>query len=236
MHLPRASTGTVPASETAKGPHDMATLTGPLLSFGARKSIGKTLVYSSWKGIPYSRQHVIPANPNTADQQDVRGVFRWLQQVFAYSAAEVQESWNAYASGQPLTGRNAIAKFNVANLQGEVDLANFIMAPAAKSGPVAAGISVAPGATQLAVTLTAPTLPSGWAIVQGVAGAILDQNPQSGTNYSILAAVDAATPFVPTITGLQAASDYIVGGWFKYTRPDGSFAYGPAMMTTGTTP
>jgi len=43
----------------------MSKLTGPLLSFGARGQIGKAMVTSTWKGVPYARQYVVPANPQT---------------------------------------------------------------------------------------------------------------------------------------------------------------------------
>jgi hypothetical protein len=213
----------------------MATLTGPLLSFSARKSIGKTLVYSSWKGIPYSRQHVIPANPNTADQQEVRNVFAWLQRVWAYAPALATEGWDAYASGQPMTGRNAFAKFNVGPLQGETTLANFIMSPAAKSGPVAAGATFTGGALQITAAITAPSLPSGWTIYSGIAACIPEQNPQSGQLFSIVAGEDLSSTYEVILTGLTAATTYVCGAWFKYNRPDGSFAYGPALQANEAT-
>lgn len=212
----------------------MATITGPLLSFGARASLGKTVVYSSWKGIAYARRHVVPANPDTLAQQDVRGVFRWLQSVWSYMPAEVQEGWNAYAQGQPLTGRNAIAKFNVSGLQNQVDLGNFVFSPAAKSGPVAASIAVNPAPGALAVDLGAPPLPNGWTIDSAVAAAILDQDPSTGTDYETVAATDSSDPYSLALPGLTPSALYIVGGWFKYVRPDGTFAYGPALMDSGT--
>lgn len=52
----------------------MAKVTTPLLSFGARGQLGKTLVYFPWKGIDAVRSYVIPANPNTAAQQSQRAL------------------------------------------------------------------------------------------------------------------------------------------------------------------
>lgn len=60
----------------------MARLTAPLLSLGASGSIAKSLVYSTWKGIPYARVHVIPANPKSVGQQEVRGVFATLTEMW----------------------------------------------------------------------------------------------------------------------------------------------------------
>lgn len=52
----------------------MAIVDSPLLSLGARKSIGKTITFSRIKGQNVARQRVIPANPNTADQQTQRSI------------------------------------------------------------------------------------------------------------------------------------------------------------------
>lgn len=51
----------------------MAKLKAPLFSFDASGQIAKSLVFMKWKGIKDVRQHVIPANPNTAAQQTQRG-------------------------------------------------------------------------------------------------------------------------------------------------------------------
>jgi len=213
----------------------MSTLTGPLLSFSARKSIGKTIVYSSWKGIPYARQHVVPANPDTADQQSVRTVFAWLQRVWAYSPSLLTQGWDAYAEGQPMTGRNAFSKFNVSPLQGETDLSDFVMSPSAKSGPVAGGAVFTPGNDLVTVDITAPSLPTGWTIYSGIAAAIRQQDPSSGVLYTVTAGEDLTSTYQVVLSGLASAQTYVCGAWFKYNRPDGSFAYGPALQGTALT-
>lgn len=60
----------------------MAILKAPLLSLDARGQFGKSIVYSGWKGLKTARQHVVPANPQTADQTTQRdkvtsGVSAW---------------------------------------------------------------------------------------------------------------------------------------------------------------
>lgn len=213
----------------------MAKTNGPLLSFDARASIGKTIVYSNWKGIPYARRYVVPANPDTVGQQAVRNVFKWLMSVWTYMPASVQEAWNAYAEGQPLTGRNAIAKFNVSPLQGAADLADFIFSPSAKSGPIAGAVTFTPGNDLVTVDLTAPVLPTGWTIVEAVAACIRQQNPGSGVLYTVTAGVDATSTYQVVLSGLASAQTYVCGGWFKYLRPDGTNAYGRAVMGTALT-
>lgn len=212
----------------------MSKTTAPLLSFEAAGQIAKTQVYSRWRGISYVRRYVIPANPNTSEQQLTRSAFKWLQNVWRYAPSVFQEAWAAYASGQPLTDRNAFGKFNIGPLRTAANLALFVMSPGAKSGPPAAAIGLTPGAGQITVALTAPSLPTGWTISEGIAAAIRDQDPNSGVLYTITAGTDATSPYSIVLAGLTAGQLYQVGGWFKYIRPDGSFAYGPNLLSSAT--
>lgn len=52
----------------------MAIVDSPLLSLGAKKTIGKTLTFLRVKGQNIVRQRVIPANPKTAAQQAQRAL------------------------------------------------------------------------------------------------------------------------------------------------------------------
>jgi len=53
----------------------MAKVAGPLLSLSASGKFANTLVASVWKGIPYMRQYVVPANPQTTAQVAHRALF-----------------------------------------------------------------------------------------------------------------------------------------------------------------
>jgi len=56
----------------------MAKLTGPLFSLDARGKLGSALVFIGWKGIKTVRQWLKPANPQSANQGDVRVVLGGL--------------------------------------------------------------------------------------------------------------------------------------------------------------
>jgi len=213
----------------------MARVVAPLLSFGGSGQIAKTQVYATWKGRPYARRYTIPSNPNTADQQETRGTFAWLNNVWKFMPSTAVEAWQAYGRNSRFTDRNGFIKINLSDLIGEADLTNFIFSPSASGGLAAASITVTPGNDQLGILLAAPTLPTGWSIVNATMAVIRQQDPQSGVLYTVTAAVDASAPYDQTITGLASAQTYIVGGWFKFLKPDGSFAYGQALMTTGLT-
>jgi hypothetical protein len=52
----------------------MAKVTGPLMSMDARGAFGKAMVFIGWKGIRDVRQWLIPANPQSAKQGNIRTV------------------------------------------------------------------------------------------------------------------------------------------------------------------
>lgn len=213
----------------------MAITTAPLLSFGASGAIAKTQVYASWKGRPYARRYVIPANPNTVDQQETRNTFSWLNSVWKFMPSTAVAAWQLYGDNNRFTDRNGWIKKNLSALREAADLANLIFSPSAGGGLAASAIAVTPGNDQLQVLLTAPTLPTGWTIVQAVFAIIRQQDPQSGLLYNVTAMVDAAAPYDVTFAGLASAQTYVVGGWFEFLKADGKSAYGQALMTTGLT-
>lgn len=211
----------------------MAKVVGPLLSMDASGSIAGTQVYAKWRGVPYVRQKVTPANPKTADQTKTRSVFTWLAAIWKLLDPASQAPWTASAKGQPYTNRNAFMGRNVKLLRGGTDITAMILSPGANGGLAAATATAAGGAGEITGTMVPPTLPSGWATTNARMVAINSQDPHSDTKYTSFAAVDAATPFAPSITGL-AAGTYEVFMWFEYTKPDASIAYGPSTSTTAT--
>lgn len=56
----------------------MAKVSAPFLSLDASGTVASTLTASKWKGRNYMRLRIIPANPNTAGQQDVRSILGTL--------------------------------------------------------------------------------------------------------------------------------------------------------------
>lgn len=212
----------------------MSKVNAPLLSFNASGAIAKTQVYASWKGRPYVRRYVIPANPDTTEQQSTRNVFAWLQNVWKFAPAQITEAFDAYASGQVMTGPNALIKTNLSALRGDTDLSAFLFSPGAKSGPPAAAIGLTPGSGSMAVAITAPTLPTGWTIDRGIAAGIRDQDPHSGILYTITAGEDATSTYSVSLTGLTSGELYRFGAWFKYVKPDGTYAYGPSILDSDT--
>lgn len=212
----------------------MAKPTAPLLSFGASGTLADTMVYSKWKGRPYVRRHVIPSNPKSTAQTLTRDIFRNLNSIWKTAGALSVAPWDRFAEGQVLTGRNAFVGQNVAALRGDSDLADMILSPGAKGGLPQANTVFTPGSAQVTVDVTAPTPPSGWSIQAAVAAAIVNGAPESLTNFAITEAEDVTAPY-SIVLSLAASTQYAVGAWLRWQKPDGSIAYGPSTVSLETT-
>lgn len=95
----------------------MPRLTGPLFSLDARQTLGKTIVYSAWKGLNYARMRVIPYNPKSDAQTAVRDTMTFAVLYFTkgdYVTASQKTWWNTYAEGTNESGWNRFAKFFIA--------------------------------------------------------------------------------------------------------------------------
>lgn len=214
----------------------MAKLTAPLLSFGAKGQIGKTLVTADWKGVKYARQYTVPANPQTAAQTEVRDIFSMLNGYWLIAPAAARAPWTANAVGRAYTDRNKLIKDNLANLQGETDMNNFIGSPGALGGPPLDAFTAATGggAGEIDVTATAPTVPTGWTLASVEWLAFPDQDPTLPFPGPIAVANDASSPYSATLSGLPAGAACQVLAWPIWTRPDGKTAYGASLIDQAT--
>ena len=91
----------------------MTRVTGPLFSLTASGTIGDVITYSNWKGLPYVRTRVIPANPQTDNQVSARntltgGVSAYRDDASVPGAS--RSSWDFYASGTGMSGFNRMIK------------------------------------------------------------------------------------------------------------------------------
>jgi len=214
----------------------MAKTNAPLLSWSASGQIAQTQVYSEWKGRPYVRRYVIPANPNTPAQASTRRAFQFLSAMWGFMPGSATGAWELYAQNSRFTATNGWIKQNLAAVRGATDLSNMILSTPAGNGLPAATMTPTPGVGQITVTLTAPSLPNGWSIVEAAALAVENVNPSTVDVTSIVAASVNSTPYEIALQGLESGTEYLVGGWFHYTRPDGKPAYGvstQAIVTAG---
>lgn len=210
----------------------MAVVKGPLLSMDASGQIAKTQVYGSWKGIAYSRRYVVPSNPRSTDQTLTRNCFKFLNALYQVSPSDFRAPWAEAVKGRPLTDRNLFIQKNNGTMRELATLAGMIGSPAAKGG-LPAGVVFTSNANSITGTITPPTsLPAGWSVVKGVIVAVLEQDPQTDSDYDMVAGSDVATPFAPVATGLTASTSYAVAAWLVYQRSAlaSDLAYGPATF------
>ena len=84
----------------------------PLFS-DIRNAIGNNVVFSSWKGRPFFRSYVVPANPNTLKQQAQRlnntDIVKRYQSL--YGDLDVKAAWNVSALPYLISGYNLFTKW-----------------------------------------------------------------------------------------------------------------------------
>jgi len=212
----------------------MGKITGPLMSLGASGTLGKTLTYSTWRGIKYVRQRVIPENPNTTGQAETRNVFKMLVAAWKLMPTLVVTPWDTFALGRPFTGRNAWIGQNIAVLRNDTDLNDMIASPGARGGLPPDSIVSASGVGTVTITFVPPAVPTGWTLVAAVGAVIKDQDPSVAFVDVWTAGEDTAAPFdTVVLAGLDAVL-YQVFGWLQWTKPDGRTAYSVSLQTTET--
>lgn len=212
----------------------MARTVAPLLSFEAGGQIAKTQVYATWKGRPYVRRYVVPANPKTVAQTATRSAFAFLNALWKFYPAGATSAWALYAEGFRITDRNAFLKANISPLRLAADLTGMTISPAAKSGFMAPAMVVTPTDGTLTVAITEPELPTGWTITKAYAIAIPDQDPNTGDDFAVVFGDDDTAPWSVALAGLVNGTAYLVGAWFEFARPDGTPAYGRSLQQLAT--
>lgn len=95
----------------------MARATGPLMSLGASGSVAKTIVFSHWKGRPYVREHVTPANPRSQSQVGGRAMMSFLSKAWkdAVMTGAPQATWDTLAKQMVVSPFNAFTSRNRSN-------------------------------------------------------------------------------------------------------------------------
>lgn len=89
----------------------MAKWKSPFLS-DIRNKLGENVVFSQWKGRPYMRTYVVPANPNTSKQQanreDVKNLVQRWQSIA--TTEDIKSAWDEFALSYQISGFNLFTK------------------------------------------------------------------------------------------------------------------------------
>lgn len=212
----------------------MARLTAPLLSLGASGTIAKAITFSSWKGIQYARTRVVPENPNTAAQQETRGVFTTLVEMWKRMPQLARDPWIAAVRGVALTPRNMHLKANIAVLREQSNLDNLVMSVATGQAVPPENATFTPGSGQITIAADAPTAPVGYTLTSMIAAVCKDVDPSPAAVTETLVQEDTEEPYSVDITGLDTVP-YQCGIWCKWTRDsDGVVFYSAAARGQAT--
>lgn len=205
----------------------MARTTAPLFGFEAQGAVGKAVVYGRWRGIKYARRYVIPANPQTTAQTTTRTTFATLREMWKIMPAIGRAPWDAFAAGRPFLGLNAFIGENMLVVRGDANFNDFLGSPGARGGLAPANVVIAQGSGsgEVDVTVTNPTLPSGWSFEAAQAVAFPNQDPAVIFGGPLVAAEENTANTLFTLTGLGSAVACQVAAWIKYTKPNGEIAY-----------
>ncbi len=115
----------------------MAKWKSPIFS-DIRNKLGENVVFSMWKGRPYMRSFVVPANPNTLKQQAERDhmdklVIMWQTNI--KGTAAFKTAWNTEALPALISGFNRFVSYGRDVTLGTLDLsATTISIPVTQSG------------------------------------------------------------------------------------------------------
>lgn len=215
----------------------MAKVNAPLLSFGGSGTIAKSVTFGKWRGINYARQHVVPANPNTTEQQTTRSTFALLREMWKLAPVLVQAPWDAFAQGRPFTGMNKFVGENLRVVRGQPDFANFIGSPGARGGlpPQSVTPQVTPPSGTIVLDIVAPTqVPTGWTLQAAVACAFKDQDPAGFFVGPFVAGEDTTSSYSISLDLDAPGEDIVYSAWLRWQKPDESLAYSVGL--TGVTP
>lgn len=212
----------------------MAKVTAPLFGFGARGQVGQAVTFSKWRGVPYAKQYVVPSNPRSTKQVEVRDIFSMLNGFWKIAPAILTDTWETYAIGRKFVGRNAFQGQNVKLLNdfpALVTMATLKASPGARGGTAPSAVVPTPGDTTIDLALTLPEVPTGWTLTGSRGIAFIDQAPSEAFLGPIHSVSDDVTPESLAFTGLTNGETYILSAWLEWLKPDGSTAYSVSVNT-----
>lgn len=190
----------------------MVKVLGPMFSFEASGTIGNIATFSKWKGRPYVRQRVVPANPQSALQVATRAMMRFLSQAWASVGSTPQGTWEDLAAAAQVSPFNSYVGRNQQRFR-EFQAPSQSY-PAAETGtqPVATLDSATGGPSYIDLAFTITTLNDVW-------GCMIFRSPTgsftpSRANCIAVVPIDATGAYVYTDSNLDAGTYYYDAKFF----------------------
>jgi len=211
----------------------MPRTTGPLLSFSAQGSVGKTITYDKWRGIATARRWSQPAQPRTAPQLNTRTVISGLSQIWKMANTVLTDPWEAQALGKPTTARSAWIERNAKLCIASGETGTLQATPAAsKVLPVTVSATTVLH-QELRVTVTPSPTPAGWTFVHIAGWALWWSSFATITDWRTSTSIEATFPYTLEFTGLTTGTTYRMFCYARYITPAGNTYYTPTAVRGG---
>jgi len=191
-----------------------------MLSLEASGTIANSMTFSKWKGRPYVRTRVTPANPRTPKQMGIRAIMAFLARQWAELSDADQSSWEEKAKQTNVSPFNAFAGTNAFEWRNGNYPSKAYPAARSSSAPSAPTVSATGGQRQVTLNITKGTTAPSW-------GYSVHRSTQSGitpswTNAVALVAADTNGNATYLDTPLPAGTYYYVVKPFNNDGKDGA--------------
>lgn len=142
----------------------MVKVQAPCLSLEASGSIAGAMVFSKWKGRPYVRSLVRPANPKSGGQVGIRQMFKFLSQQWQNVIAGSQATWETKADQQVVSQFNAYMGYNTFRWADFTAPTQHDPEDTANTAAVIGTTAAVAGVRSITVTAPITTANDGWGV------------------------------------------------------------------------
>jgi len=191
----------------------MVKVAAPMLSLGASGSIAGAITFSTWKGRPYARELVKPANPRSGGQVGVRAMFKALSQVWADLTDGNKATWENRADDKVVSPFNAFIGYNMARWRNFLGVTKEDPATAAGTNAVWAAAGAVAGVRQITLTLEITTANDAWLL--GIHRELTTGQPNTFANC--IAVIPAGPIAVYTYVDTPLEPDEYFYNWSVFT-------------------
>ena len=143
----------------------MVRVKAPALSLEASGSLGGALVFSKWKGRPYVRTLVTPANPKSGGQVGMRAMLKWLSQNWAALSAGDQATWLGRANQSVISAFNAYVSYNQFRWRDFLAPSTADPAAAVDTPATLGALSLTLGVRSITASQAVTTAADGWGVL-----------------------------------------------------------------------
>jgi len=142
-----------------------------MMSMGASGSLANAMVFSQWKGRPYVRALVKPANPRSGGQVGIRAMMKWLSQQWNGLADVDKATWEDRAAQKTISPFNAYIGLGVSRWRDFLAPSLADPPDVLETPPTLGTLAGVPGVRSITITQPITTAADGWgvAIFRGLA-------------------------------------------------------------------